>query len=207
MLSGTEYEFDTETGFAGYDDLEELGAASYVATGGCVERRSDGTVEDTFTDLEFLGRAFGVEARAAELEAEARAELTEIAESVADHGLARAGLGEAARSTDRRRHRDRRAAARRRRERLRRRRRPVRELLAAEVGPEAVLAEDPGEAFVFSSSTPSTSRRPSTTSPRRSPRPQRSGKAASSRSTNTFIQPGTLAALEGVRVVAEGLHG
>ncbi len=209
VLSGTEYEFNTEMGFAGYDDLEDLGAASFVATGGCVERRSEGSVEDTFTDLEFLGQAFGVEERAAELEAEARAELTDIATSIADEAPIRAAQvyveggklyaiggaieidvlrlagGESVFDDGDGLFSD---------------------FFAAEVGPEAVLAEDP-DAFVFSVNHPEheqetidylTSTFAETTA-------VREGRLVAV--DNTFVQPGTLAAIEGVRVVADGLHG
>lgn len=208
VLSGTEYEFNTEMGFAGYDDLEELGATSYVATGGCVERRSEGTVEDTFVDLAFLGRAFGVQDRASELEATARADLAEIADTVAGQPRVRAAQvyveggklyaiggaieidvlrlagGESVFDDDRGLFSD---------------------FFSAEVGPEAVLAEDP-EAFVFSVNGPEheketidylTSTFAETTA-------VREGRLVAV--DNTFIQPGTLSAIEGVRVVADGLH-
>ena len=208
VLSGTEYEFNTEMGFAGHDDLADLGAASYVAAGGCAERRTEGTVEDTFTDLAFLGDVFGVQDRAAELEAEARAELADIAESIAGEPpvraaqvyveggklyaiggaieidvLRRAG-GESVFDSDDGLFSD---------------------FFAAEVGPEAVLAEDP-EAFVFSVNNREhaeetidylTSTFADTTA-------VREGRLVAV--DNTFVQPGTLASVEGVRVVAEGLH-
>lgn len=209
VLSGTEYEFNTEMGFASYDDLEGLGAASFVATGGCAERRSDGTVEDTFTDLEFLGEVFGVQERAAELEAAARAELAELAKSIAGEPPVRAAQvyveggklyaiggaievdvlrlagGESVFTGGDGLFSD---------------------FFAAEVGPEAVLAKDP-DAFVFSVNNAKheketmdylTSTFPETSA-------VREGRLVAV--DNTFIQPGTLAAIEGVRVVAEGLHG
>ncbi len=209
VLSGTEYEFNTDMGFAGYDDLEELGAASFVATGGCVERRSDGAVEDTFTDLEFLGRAFGVQDRAAELEATARDELAEIADSIADEPTVRAAQvyveagklyaiggaieidvlrlagGESVFDDGDGLFSD---------------------FFAAEVGPEAVLAEDP-DAFVFSVNRPEHSQETIDylTTTFAETTAVREGRLVAV--DNTFVQPGTLAAIEGVRVVAEGLHG
>ncbi|WP_370617367.1 ABC transporter substrate-binding protein [Mumia qirimensis] len=209
VLSGTEYEFDTEMGFAGYADLEKLGTASYVATGGCVERRSDGAVEDTFTDLEFLGQVFGVQNRAAELEATAREELAEVAESIADQPPVRAAQvyveggklyaiggaieldvlrlagGKSVFDDDGGLFAD---------------------FFAAEVGPEAVLAEDP-EAFVFSVNSPAHEEETIDylTSTFAETAAVRQGRLVPV--DNTFVQPGTLAAVEGVRVVAEGLHG
>lgn len=208
VLSGTEYEFNTEMGFAGYDDLEELGAASFVATGGCVERRSEGTVEDTFVDLDFLGRVFGVQERAAELEATARAELADIAATVAGRPPVRAAQvyveggklyaiggaieidvlrlagGESVFDDDGGLFSD---------------------FFAAEVSPEAVLAEDP-DAFVFSVNGAKHERETVDylTSTFAETDAVREGRLVAV--DNTFIQPGTLSAIEGVRVVAEGLH-
>lgn len=209
VLSGTEYEFNTEMGFAGYDDLDALGASSYVAAAGCVERRSEGSVEDVFTDLAFLGWVFGVEERAAELEAAARADLSEIEETYGDQPPVRAAqvyveggklyaIGGAIEID------------------LLRRAGGVSvfdddgglfsDFFSAEVGPEAVLAEDP-EAFVFSVNSPRheketveylTSTFAETTA-------VREGRLVAV--DDTFVQPGTLSSVEGARVVAEGLHG
>lgn len=208
VLSGTEYEFNTEMGFAGYDDLAELGAASFVATGGCAERRSAGTVEDTFTDLQFLGQAFGVQDRADELTAAAREDLAEIAASIADRppvrvaqvyveggklyaiggaievDILRLAGGESVFDDGDGLFSD---------------------FFAAEVGPEAVLAEDP-DAFVFSVNSPEheTETVDYLTTTFAETTAVREGRLVAI--DNTFVQPGTLAAIEGVRVVAEGLH-
>ncbi|MCR1782716.1 ABC transporter substrate-binding protein [Nocardioides carbamazepini] len=208
VLSGTEYEFNTEMGFAGYDDLEGLGATSLVATGGCVERRSEGTVEDTFTDLEILGQVFGVQERAAELEAAARAELAEIAGTLENQVPVRAAQvyveggklyaiggaieidvlrlagGESVFDDDGGLFSD---------------------FFAAEVGPESVLAKDP-DAFVFSVNNEAHEQESIEylTSTFRETAAVREGRLVAV--DNTFVQPGTLSAIEGVRVVAEGLH-
>lgn len=208
VLSGTEYEFNTEMGFAGYDDLADLGAVTYVATGGCADRRTAGTVEDAFADVAFLGEVFGVEERAAELEEQARAALAEVAASFEGEAPVRAAqvyveagkvyaIGGAIEvdvlrlaggenvwdSGDG----------------------LFADFFAAEVGPEAVLAEDP-EAFVFAVNSPEHEQETIDylTSTFPESRAVRDGRLVAV--DNTFIQPGTLAAVEGVRDVAAGLH-
>jgi iron complex transport system substrate-binding protein len=84
VYSPTTYEFTAEQGFASVEQLEAAGAAVYVATGGCADRRMTGEVTDLFTDLEDLGAIFGVEDTAAGLIEESRAELDEVAAAVAD---------------------------------------------------------------------------------------------------------------------------
>lgn len=84
VFSPTGYEFTAEQGFASMEQLEQVGAAAYLATGGCPERRMTGTVEDLFVDLENLGRIFEAEEAAASLEEQARAELDEVEERLAD---------------------------------------------------------------------------------------------------------------------------
>jgi iron complex transport system substrate-binding protein len=66
------------------EQLEQAGAAAYVATGGCPDRRMSAEVTDLFTDLENLGEIFGVQDAAAELVAQSRAELDTVADAVAD---------------------------------------------------------------------------------------------------------------------------
>ncbi|MDP3893484.1 ABC transporter substrate-binding protein, partial [Nocardioides sp.] len=84
VFSPTGYEFTAEQGFASMEQLEQVGAAAYLATGGCPERRMTGTVEDLFVDLENLGRIFEAEEAAADLEEQARAELDEVEAALAD---------------------------------------------------------------------------------------------------------------------------
>lgn len=78
VLSPTTYEFTAEQGFASVEQLAEAGAASYVATAGCPQRRSQGTVEDLFTDITDLGALLGVQQEAAALAEEYRGELEEV---------------------------------------------------------------------------------------------------------------------------------
>ncbi|MBO1750226.1 ABC transporter substrate-binding protein [Actinotalea sp. BY-33] len=84
VYSPTTYEFTAEQGFASIEQIEQAGAAVYVATGGCAERRMSGSVADLFTDLENLGEIFGVQDTAAQLVEQGQAELDEVASAIAD---------------------------------------------------------------------------------------------------------------------------
>lgn len=207
VLSGTEYEFSGDQGFATYDQLEAAGAPAYVATAGCVERRSEGAVEDTFADLAFLGEVFGVEERAAELEEQARADLAEVAEQVGDDRVPAAQVyveggklyaiggavevdvlrlagGENLFAGDGR----------------------FEDFFAAEVNPEVVLAKDPEAlVFAFNDAAHEAETRAYLERTLADTRAVRDGRLVGI--DNTVVQPGTLAAVDGVRQVAEGLHG
>ncbi len=208
VLSGTEYEFNTEMGFASYDDLEAAGAQSFVATAGCKDRRSEGTVEDTFTDLAFLGRAFGVQDRAKRLEKDARADLDKVATIVGDDAPVRAaqvyvegdklyaiggaveidvlrlGGGENLFADDGR----------------------FADFFAAEVNPEVVLDKAP-DALVFAVNSPKheAQTRAYLTKNLADTPAVKTGRLIAI--DNTYVQPGTLSAIEGARIVAGGLHG
>lgn len=82
VLSPTGYEFTAEQGFASLEQLDRAGAAAYVATGGCLERRMTGTVDDLMVDLENLGTVLDRETEAAELTDQAEAELAAVDEAV-----------------------------------------------------------------------------------------------------------------------------
>ncbi len=84
VLAPTEFEFSADQGYAGREDLEAVGAGTHVAAAGCVDRRSEGTIEDAFDDLDALATLFDVEEAAAEVEQEARAELAEVEQIVGD---------------------------------------------------------------------------------------------------------------------------
>ncbi|WP_221583571.1 ABC transporter substrate-binding protein [Microbacterium sp. G2-8] len=84
VYSPTTYEFSADQGFASLEQLDAVDAAVYVASGGCHERRMTGEVADLFTDLENLGKIFGVEEEAAQLIDDSRADLDGVAEAVAD---------------------------------------------------------------------------------------------------------------------------
>ncbi|WP_235735242.1 ABC transporter substrate-binding protein [Nocardioides alcanivorans] len=208
VLSGTEYEFNTEMGFAGYDDLEALGIPAYTAAAGCAERRSSGTVADTFVDLAFLGQVFDVSERAAKLEDDARGRLEAVAEQITGIRPVRTALvyveggklyaiggaveadilrlagGESVFADDQGLFTD---------------------FFAAEVNPEVVLAKDP-DAFVFSVTDAEHERktREYLTTTFAHTAAVREGRLVAV--DNTFVQPGTLSSVEGVEIVAEGLH-
>lgn len=82
VYSPTTYEFTAEQGFASIEQLETAGAAVYVATGGCADRRMTGEVADLFTDLRNLGEIFAVQDAAEELISDSEAELAEVADAV-----------------------------------------------------------------------------------------------------------------------------
>lgn len=208
VLSGTEYEFSSDLGFAGYDDLEKAGAQTYVAKAGCKDRRSAGTVADTFDDLRFLGEAFGVQDRAAAVERQAKADLEEVADVVGDDEPVRAaqvyveggklyaiggaveidvlrlGGGKNLFADDGR----------------------FADFFAAEVNPEVVVDKAP-DALVFAVNDAKHERET------RAYLRKNLGETPAVKSgllvavDNTFVQPGTLSAIEGARVVAEALHG
>lgn len=78
VYSPTDYEFTAEQGFASHDQLAEAGVAAYTATGGCPDRRMQGTVDDLFTDLANLGAVFDAEDEAAALADEAQTTLDDV---------------------------------------------------------------------------------------------------------------------------------
>lgn len=208
VISGTEYEFSTDQGFAGYDDLEKAGAPAYVATAGCMERRSEGAVTDTFTDIENLGRIFDVADKADALVAQAEQDLAEVADIVGENEPVRAvqvyveggklyaiggaveidilrlGGGENLFANDSR----------------------FDDFFAAEVNPEVVVDLQP-DAFVFSvnSAAHEDQTRAYLESTLANTPAVRNGLLVAV--DNTHVQPGTLSAIEGARIVATALHG
>lgn len=86
VYSPTTYEFTAEQGFASVEQLEEAGVAAYVATGGCFDRRMEGTVDDLFTDLDNLGAIFQVEDESTALVEESEADLAVVDAAVAGVG-------------------------------------------------------------------------------------------------------------------------
>ena len=83
VYAPTTYEFSADQGFASIEQLAEAGAAVYVASGGCEDRRMTGQVADLFTDLTNLGKIFGVEDEAAALITENEAVLATVAQATA----------------------------------------------------------------------------------------------------------------------------
>jgi iron complex transport system substrate-binding protein len=82
VYAPTTYEFTAEQGFASIEQLHAAGATTYVATGGCFERRMEGTVDDLFLDIENLGDVFQVQDQAAELISESQAQLAAVESAI-----------------------------------------------------------------------------------------------------------------------------
>ncbi len=82
VYSPTTYEFTAEQGFASIEQLDEAGVAAYTATGGCFDRRMEGTVTDLFTDLENLGAIFQVSDEADALIESSQTELDSVAAAI-----------------------------------------------------------------------------------------------------------------------------
>ncbi|MCB8043863.1 ABC transporter substrate-binding protein [Microbacterium oxydans] len=132
VYSPTTYEFTAEQGFASIEQLSEAGVAAYTATGGCFDRRMEGTVDDLFIDLENLGEIFHVEDEANDLIESSKAELATVDAALEGQGSPprRPGLrGGHDPHRDRCRHRVRHPEARRCRQRLHAGRSRVRRLL------------------------------------------------------------------------------
>ncbi|KGJ72121.1 zinc ABC transporter substrate-binding protein [Cryobacterium roopkundense] len=83
VYSPTGYEFTAEQGFASIAQLDQAGVNAYTATGGCLERRNAGTVDDIFTDIDNLGRIFDVPNDATALIDEGRAQLAAVETAIA----------------------------------------------------------------------------------------------------------------------------
>lgn len=83
VYSPTGYEFTAEQGFASIEQLKQAGAESYVATAGCMERRSSAEVTDLLTDIENIGAVFGVPEQAKAVRGEAAATLSRVEKAVA----------------------------------------------------------------------------------------------------------------------------
>lgn len=84
VYSPTTYEFSAKQGFASIEQLKEAGAAAYVATGGCEDRRMTGEVSDLFIDLTNLGTIFGVQEEAQKMIDKDKAELEGVEKALKD---------------------------------------------------------------------------------------------------------------------------
>ncbi|MFC0623475.1 ABC transporter substrate-binding protein [Kribbella deserti] len=208
VYSGSEYEFNTEQGFAGKDDLLKAGATPYVATAGCKQRRSTGTVEDAFTDLRTLGKVLGRADQAAELEKKARADLATVTDRIAGRppvkaaqvfyeggklyaigaaievDMLRLGGGKNVFAATEQRFAD---------------------FYAAEVNAEVVLERNP-EAFVFAVQNEAHQRQTVDYLTRTFPTTPAVRNRRLVGVRNATFAPGTLASIEGVAAIADGLH-
>jgi iron complex transport system substrate-binding protein len=86
VYSPTGYEFTAEQGFASIEQLKQAGAESYIATAGCMERRSSAEVKDLLTDIENIGSVFGAGERAKAVRGEAAESLSRVEKAVAGKG-------------------------------------------------------------------------------------------------------------------------
>lgn len=83
VISDLAYRLDPAQQGASLDQLEQAGIQSYVAAAGCTTNYTEGRFDDVFTDLGNLGKIFGVEARAEQLEEELRADVADVERRVA----------------------------------------------------------------------------------------------------------------------------
>ena len=83
VYSPTGYEFTAEQGFASMEQLKQAGAESYIATAGCLERRSSAEVKDLLTDIENIGAVFGAREQAKAVRGEAAEALSRVEKAVA----------------------------------------------------------------------------------------------------------------------------
>ena len=82
VYSPTAYEFTAEQGFASIEQLKAAGAESYIATAGCMERRSKAEVKDIFTDIENIGAIVGAGGNTAAVRTEAADLLSSVEKAV-----------------------------------------------------------------------------------------------------------------------------
>ncbi|MFF2007522.1 ABC transporter substrate-binding protein [Streptomyces sp. NPDC058195] len=82
VLSTTSYGFDAKNGFATREQLQEIGANSYISPEGCGQDNLNMTIDDSYTLLRDMGKVFGVEDRAEKLVTRERQHIAAVAEKV-----------------------------------------------------------------------------------------------------------------------------
>ncbi|MGX2995787.1 ABC transporter substrate-binding protein [Streptomyces sp. JNUCC 64] len=82
VLSTTSYGFDEKNGFATREQLDGVGAKSYVSPQGCDQDTSRMTLKDSHRLLRDMGKVFGVSDRAERLIADSERRIAEVAEQV-----------------------------------------------------------------------------------------------------------------------------
>jgi len=82
VYSPTGYEFTAEQGFASIEQLKQAGAESYIATAGCMERRSNAEVKDLLTDIDNIGAVFGAGEKARAVRGEAAEAISRVEKAV-----------------------------------------------------------------------------------------------------------------------------
>nr|WP_273377614.1 ABC transporter substrate-binding protein [Actinopolymorpha pittospori] len=83
VISDLAYRLDPAQKGASLDQLKQAGIQSYVAAAGCTANYTEGRFTDVFTDLENLGKIFGVHAKAKELTDKLKAEVADVERRVA----------------------------------------------------------------------------------------------------------------------------
>ncbi|MFH8513781.1 ABC transporter substrate-binding protein [Streptomyces gelaticus] len=84
VLSNMSYGFDAKNGFATREQLQEVGARTYISPEGCGQDILNTTIDDSYTLLRDMGKVFGVEDRAEKLIATERQNIADVAEKVGD---------------------------------------------------------------------------------------------------------------------------
>ncbi|MFH9399274.1 ABC transporter substrate-binding protein [Streptomyces sp. NPDC017638] len=82
VLSTTSYGFDQKNGFATRDQLEEVGANTYVSPQGCRQDTSEMTIADSYQLLRDMGKVFGVGDKAEKLIAASEKNIAAVTEKV-----------------------------------------------------------------------------------------------------------------------------
>jgi iron complex transport system substrate-binding protein len=82
VLSVTTYGFEQKNGFATREQLEQVGARTYVSPQGCDDDPSRMTVDDSYRLLRDMGKIFHVEDRAEKLIASSRKRIAAVSEKV-----------------------------------------------------------------------------------------------------------------------------
>lgn len=83
VISDLAYRLDPNQGGASLSKLQRAGVKAYVATAGCSPTSIGGAVTDEFTDVENLGKIFGVEPQARALVTRLKGELADVEGRVA----------------------------------------------------------------------------------------------------------------------------
>ncbi|MEU3410705.1 ABC transporter substrate-binding protein [Streptomyces sp. NPDC006658] len=82
VLSTASYGFDQKNGFATRDQLEEVGANTYVSPQGCRQDTSEMTIADSYQLLRDMGKVFGVGDKAEKLIAACEKNIAAVTEKV-----------------------------------------------------------------------------------------------------------------------------
>ncbi|MGL4608838.1 MAG: ABC transporter substrate-binding protein [Trueperaceae bacterium] len=79
-----EYQLDSASGFASREDLASSGTQVYVLTAKCEGQSENAKFEDIYTDLENMGKLFGVEERATDIISKMQASIADTQKRILD---------------------------------------------------------------------------------------------------------------------------